>query len=69
MLLWLVSKKVNPALIALNKLNACIKIQKLLIPQQRKNFFTLSHKGVLGRYEGEAHGGEDYVIPPNDKWV
>lgn len=31
-----ISKKVDPALIALNKLNTCTKIQRLLIPQQRK---------------------------------
>nr|YP_010391849.1 hypothetical protein RF2 [Avicennia officinalis]UPX05340.1 hypothetical protein RF2 [Avicennia officinalis] len=35
--------KVDPALIAPNKLNTCIKIRRLLIPQQRKHFFTLSY--------------------------
>ncbi|CAL8112480.1 unnamed protein product [Prunus armeniaca] len=33
----------DPALIAPNKLNTCIKIRRLLIPQQRKHFFTLSY--------------------------
>jgi len=37
-----IPKKVDPALIAPNKLSTCIKIRKLLIPQQRKHFFTLS---------------------------
>nr|YP_010127171.1 Ycf2 [Alhagi sparsifolia]QPO07237.1 Ycf2 [Alhagi sparsifolia] len=36
-------QKVDPALIAPNKLNTCIKIRRLLIPQQRKHFFTLSY--------------------------
>ncbi|KAL4356124.1 hypothetical protein AHAS_Ahas09G0055300 [Arachis hypogaea] len=36
-------QKVDPALIAPNKLNTCIKIQRLLILQQRKYFFTLSY--------------------------
>ncbi|KAL3806107.1 hypothetical protein ACJIZ3_000023 [Penstemon smallii] len=35
--------KVDPALIAPNKLNTCIKIRRLLIPQQRKHFFILSY--------------------------
>ncbi|CAL9028399.1 unnamed protein product, partial [Prunus brigantina] len=35
-----IPKKVDPALIASNKLNICIK---LLIPQQRNHFFTLSY--------------------------
>ncbi|KAL3629783.1 Protein Ycf2 [Castilleja foliolosa] len=38
-----IPQKVDPALIPLNKLNTCIKIQRLLIPQQRKHFFTLSY--------------------------
>ncbi|RZC71278.1 hypothetical protein C5167_034471 [Papaver somniferum] len=38
-----IPQKVDPALIAPNKLNTCIKIQRLLIPQQRKHFFTLSY--------------------------
>nr|YP_010448625.1 hypothetical protein RF2 [Schnabelia terniflora]YP_010448648.1 hypothetical protein RF2 [Schnabelia terniflora]UTS56660.1 hypothetical protein RF2 [Schnabelia terniflora]UTS56661.1 hypothetical protein RF2 [Schnabelia terniflora]UZG90256.1 Ycf2 [Schnabelia terniflora]UZG90279.1 Ycf2 [Schnabelia terniflora] len=38
-----IPQKVDPALIAPNKLNACIKIRRLLIPQQRKHFFTLSY--------------------------
>ncbi|WMV58990.1 hypothetical protein MTR67_052375 [Solanum verrucosum] len=38
-----IPQKVDPALIALNKLNMCIKIRRLLIPQQRKHFFTLSY--------------------------
>nr|YP_010484390.1 Ycf2 [Tamarix laxa]YP_010484406.1 Ycf2 [Tamarix laxa]UVW79610.1 Ycf2 [Tamarix laxa]UVW79611.1 Ycf2 [Tamarix laxa] len=37
-----IPKKVDPALIAPNKFNTCIKIRRLLIPQQRKHFFTLS---------------------------
>nr|YP_009758329.1 hypothetical chloroplast RF21 [Vavilovia formosa]QIN90136.1 hypothetical chloroplast RF21 [Vavilovia formosa] len=36
-------KKVDPSLIAPDKLNKCIKIRKLLIPQQKKHFFTLSY--------------------------
>nr|YP_010463736.1 Ycf2 [Sedum bulbiferum]YP_010463753.1 Ycf2 [Sedum bulbiferum]UUL70648.1 Ycf2 [Sedum bulbiferum]UUL70665.1 Ycf2 [Sedum bulbiferum] len=35
--------KVDPALIVPNKLNTCIKIRRLLIPQQRKHFFNLSY--------------------------
>nr|YP_009365535.1 hypothetical chloroplast RF2 [Dioscorea villosa]YP_009365552.1 hypothetical chloroplast RF2 [Dioscorea villosa]YP_009485094.1 Ycf2 [Dioscorea collettii]YP_009485113.1 Ycf2 [Dioscorea collettii]ARJ60992.1 hypothetical chloroplast RF2 [Dioscorea villosa]ARJ60993.1 hypothetical chloroplast RF2 [Dioscorea villosa]ATN95674.1 Ycf2 [Dioscorea collettii]ATN95681.1 Ycf2 [Dioscorea collettii] len=35
--------KVDPALIAPNKLNTCIKIRRLLIPQRRKHFFILSY--------------------------
>ena len=38
-----IPKKVDPALIAPNKLNTCIKIRRLLIPHQRKHFFTLSY--------------------------
>nr|QTC31464.1 hypothetical chloroplast RF21 [Pisum sativum subsp. elatius] len=38
-----VPKKVDPSLIAPNKLNKCIKIRRLLIPQQKKHFFTLSY--------------------------
>lgn len=38
-----IPQKVDPALIAPNKLNTCIKIRSLLIPQQRKHFFTLSY--------------------------
>nr|AIJ28034.1 hypothetical chloroplast RF21 [Trifolium lupinaster] len=38
-----IPQKVDPALIAPNKLNICIKIRRLLIPQQRKHFFTLSY--------------------------
>nr|KJB15229.1 hypothetical protein B456_002G166000 [Gossypium raimondii] len=38
-----IPQKVDPTLIVSNKLNTCIKIQRLLIPQQRKNFFTLSY--------------------------
>nr|YP_010330803.1 hypothetical protein RF2 [Parietaria floridana]YP_010330820.1 hypothetical protein RF2 [Parietaria floridana]UNY34025.1 hypothetical protein RF2 [Parietaria floridana]UNY34042.1 hypothetical protein RF2 [Parietaria floridana] len=38
-----IPQKVDPALIALNKLNTCIKIRRLLIPQQRKHFFALSY--------------------------
>nr|YP_010567975.1 hypothetical chloroplast RF21 [Dracocephalum rupestre]YP_010567995.1 hypothetical chloroplast RF21 [Dracocephalum rupestre]UZC55688.1 hypothetical chloroplast RF21 [Dracocephalum rupestre]UZC55689.1 hypothetical chloroplast RF21 [Dracocephalum rupestre]WCR50840.1 Ycf2 protein [Dracocephalum rupestre]WCR50857.1 Ycf2 protein [Dracocephalum rupestre] len=38
-----IPQKVDPALIAPNKLNMCIKIRRLLIPQQRKHFFTLSY--------------------------
>nr|YP_009988060.1 hypothetical protein RF2 [Medicago edgeworthii]QNM38298.1 hypothetical protein RF2 [Medicago edgeworthii] len=37
-----IPQKVDPALIAPNKLNTCIKIRRLLIPQQRKNFFSLA---------------------------
>ncbi|XP_056863570.1 protein Ycf2-like [Raphanus sativus] len=38
-----IPQKVDPALIAPNKLNTCIKIRRLLIPQQRMHFFTLSY--------------------------
>nr|AYH52059.1 Ycf2 [Amphilophium buccinatorium] len=38
-----IPQKVDPALIAPNKLNTCIKIRRLLIPQRRKHFFTLSY--------------------------
>nr|YP_009689976.1 hypothetical protein RF2 [Justicia leptostachya]YP_009689995.1 hypothetical protein RF2 [Justicia leptostachya]QEJ80868.1 hypothetical protein RF2 [Justicia leptostachya]QEJ80879.1 hypothetical protein RF2 [Justicia leptostachya] len=38
-----IPQKVDPALIAPNKLNTCIKIRRLLIPKQRKHFFTLSY--------------------------
>ncbi|XP_070023423.1 protein Ycf2-like [Nicotiana sylvestris] len=38
-----IPQKVDPALIAPNKLNTCIKIRRLLLPQQRKHFFTLSY--------------------------
>nr|ATL62811.1 Ycf2 [Lasianthus sp. Kainulaninen et al. 17] len=38
-----IPQKVDPALIAPNKLNTCIKIRGFLIPQQRKHFFTLSY--------------------------
>nr|YP_010173314.1 hypothetical chloroplast RF2 [Medicago praecox]QSJ48495.1 hypothetical chloroplast RF2 [Medicago praecox]UZC32126.1 hypothetical protein RF2 [Medicago praecox]UZC32202.1 hypothetical protein RF2 [Medicago praecox] len=38
-----IPQKVDPALIAPNKLNTCIKIRRLLIPQQRKHFFSLAH--------------------------
>ena len=33
----------DPTLTAPNKLNTCIKIRRLLIPQQQKHFFTLSY--------------------------
>nr|YP_010631521.1 Ycf2 [Pimpinella valleculosa]WBN98586.1 Ycf2 [Pimpinella valleculosa] len=43
-----IPQKVDPALIAPNKLNTCIKIRRLLIPQQQKHFFTLSYtRGFL----------------------
>ncbi|URD90448.1 hypothetical protein MUK42_26828 [Musa troglodytarum] len=38
-----IPQKVDPALIASNKLNTCIKIRRLLIPQQRKHFLILSY--------------------------
>ena len=38
-----IPQKVDPALIALNELNTCIKIRRFLIPQQCKHFFTLSY--------------------------
>nr|YP_010349193.1 hypothetical protein Ycf2 [Iris x hollandica]UNV38079.1 hypothetical protein Ycf2 [Iris x hollandica] len=38
-----IPQKVDPALIAPNKLNTCIKIRRLLIPQQRKHLFILSY--------------------------
>nr|AGW04483.1 hypothetical chloroplast protein [Astephanus triflorus] len=38
-----IPQKVDPALIAPNKFNTCITMRRLLIPQQRKDFFTLSY--------------------------
>nr|YP_010892211.1 hypothetical chloroplast RF2 [Ludwigia hyssopifolia]YP_010892228.1 hypothetical chloroplast RF2 [Ludwigia hyssopifolia]WJO89907.1 hypothetical chloroplast RF2 [Ludwigia hyssopifolia]WJO89924.1 hypothetical chloroplast RF2 [Ludwigia hyssopifolia] len=38
-----IPQKVDPYLIAPNKLNTCIKIRRLLSPQERKHFFTLSY--------------------------
>nr|YP_009493628.1 hypothetical protein RF2 [Eucommia ulmoides]YP_009493650.1 hypothetical protein RF2 [Eucommia ulmoides]AWN56550.1 hypothetical protein RF2 [Eucommia ulmoides]AWN56572.1 hypothetical protein RF2 [Eucommia ulmoides]AZT79313.1 hypothetical protein RF2 [Eucommia ulmoides]AZT79335.1 hypothetical protein RF2 [Eucommia ulmoides] len=38
-----IPQKVDPALISPNKLNTCIKIRRLLSPQQRKHLFTLSY--------------------------
>nr|YP_010400516.1 hypothetical chloroplast RF21 [Phedimus odontophyllus]YP_010400533.1 Ycf2 protein [Phedimus odontophyllus]YP_010400601.1 hypothetical chloroplast RF21 [Phedimus yangshanicus]UQS79163.1 hypothetical chloroplast RF21 [Phedimus yangshanicus]UQS79180.1 Ycf2 protein [Phedimus yangshanicus]UQS79248.1 hypothetical chloroplast RF21 [Phedimus odontophyllus] len=38
-----IPQKVDPVLIVPNKLNTCIKIRRLLIPQQRKHFFNLSY--------------------------
>nr|YP_006665824.1 hypothetical chloroplast RF21 [Elodea canadensis]YP_006665841.1 hypothetical chloroplast RF21 [Elodea canadensis]AEY84697.1 hypothetical chloroplast RF21 [Elodea canadensis]AEY84714.1 hypothetical chloroplast RF21 [Elodea canadensis] len=38
-----IPRKVDPALIAPNKLNTCIKIRRPLIPQQQKHFFILSY--------------------------
>nr|YP_011032047.1 hypothetical chloroplast RF2 [Diervilla lonicera]YP_011032064.1 hypothetical chloroplast RF2 [Diervilla lonicera]WRH31194.1 hypothetical chloroplast RF2 [Diervilla lonicera]WRH31211.1 hypothetical chloroplast RF2 [Diervilla lonicera] len=38
-----IPQKVDPAVIAPNKLNTCIKIRRLLIPHQRKHFLTLSY--------------------------
>nr|YP_010426286.1 hypothetical protein RF2 [Thottea sumatrana]YP_010426303.1 hypothetical protein RF2 [Thottea sumatrana]USL48281.1 hypothetical protein RF2 [Thottea sumatrana]USL48298.1 hypothetical protein RF2 [Thottea sumatrana] len=38
-----IPQKVDPALIAPDKLNTCIKVRRLLIPQQRKHFFILSY--------------------------
>nr|YP_009141474.1 hypothetical chloroplast RF21 [Lathyrus tingitanus]AIL56000.1 hypothetical chloroplast RF21 [Lathyrus tingitanus] len=38
-----IPKKVDPSLIGPDRLNTCIKIRRLLIPQQRKHFFTLSY--------------------------
>nr|YP_009557433.1 hypothetical protein RF2 [Kewa sp. GY-2019]QBC72106.1 hypothetical protein RF2 [Kewa sp. GY-2019] len=38
-----IPQKVDPVLMAPDKLNTCIKIRRLLIPQQRKHFFTLSY--------------------------
>ncbi|KAK8941366.1 Protein ycf2 [Platanthera zijinensis] len=38
-----IPQKVDPARIAPNKLNTCIKIQRLILPQQQKNFFILSY--------------------------
>nr|QTI91210.1 Ycf2 [Echinocactus grusonii] len=37
-----VPQKVDPSLIALNRLNTCMKIRRLIIPQRRKHLFTLS---------------------------
>nr|QXO02874.1 Ycf2 [Cheirostylis montana]QXO02886.1 Ycf2 [Cheirostylis montana] len=38
-----IPQKLDPALIAPNKFNTCIKIRRLLLPQQRKHFFILSY--------------------------
>nr|YP_010273735.1 hypothetical chloroplast RF21 [Dinetus racemosus]YP_010273752.1 hypothetical chloroplast RF21 [Dinetus racemosus]UKO32143.1 hypothetical chloroplast RF21 [Dinetus racemosus]UKO32160.1 hypothetical chloroplast RF21 [Dinetus racemosus] len=38
-----IPQKVDPALIAPQKLNTCIKLRRLLISQQRKYFFILSY--------------------------
>nr|AKP95073.1 hypothetical chloroplast RF2 [Anoectochilus roxburghii]AKP95085.1 hypothetical chloroplast RF2 [Anoectochilus roxburghii] len=38
-----IPQKVDPALIAPKKFNTCIKIRRLLLPQQRKHFFILSY--------------------------
>nr|YP_009994476.1 Ycf2 protein [Cuscuta pedicellata]QNP08599.1 Ycf2 protein [Cuscuta pedicellata] len=37
-----IPQKVDPALIAPKRLNTCIKLRRLVSPQQRKYFFTLS---------------------------
>nr|QTI91350.1 Ycf2 [Ferocactus latispinus] len=37
-----IPQKVDPSLIAPNRLNTCMKIRRLLIPQRRKHLFTLS---------------------------
>nr|WRY72286.1 hypothetical chloroplast RF21 [Sclerocactus unguispinus]WRY72303.1 hypothetical chloroplast RF21 [Sclerocactus unguispinus] len=37
-----IPQKLDPSLIGLNRLNTCIKIRRLLIPQRRKHLFTLS---------------------------
>nr|YP_008378825.1 putative protein RF21 [Najas flexilis]YP_008378836.1 putative protein RF21 [Najas flexilis]AFY64115.1 putative protein RF21 [Najas flexilis]AFY64116.1 putative protein RF21 [Najas flexilis] len=38
-----IPQKVDPSLIAPNKLNTCIKIRRLPIPEQRKHLFLLSY--------------------------
>ncbi|XP_057532975.1 protein Ycf2-like [Amaranthus tricolor] len=38
-----IPQKLDPALIAPNQLNTCIKIRRLRMPQQRKHFLTLSY--------------------------
>nr|WRH31715.1 Ycf2 [Pereskia aculeata]WRH31730.1 Ycf2 [Pereskia aculeata] len=38
-----IPQKVDPSLIAPNRLNTCMKIRRLLIPQRRKHLFTLSY--------------------------
>ncbi|KAL6586369.1 Protein Ycf2 [Orobanche minor] len=35
--------QVDPSLLAPNKFNTCIKIRRIIIPQQRKHFFNLSY--------------------------
>ncbi|KAL6511526.1 ATPase [Orobanche minor] len=37
------SERLDPSLLAPNKFNTCIKIRRLIIPQQRKHFFNLSY--------------------------
>ncbi|KAL6556208.1 Protein Ycf2 [Orobanche gracilis] len=38
-----IPNQVDPSLLAPNKFNTCIKIRRLIIPQQRKHFFNLSY--------------------------
>ncbi|KAG4125681.1 hypothetical protein ERO13_D10G110850v2 [Gossypium hirsutum] len=42
-----IPQKVDTTLITPNKLNTCIKIRMLLIPQQQKHFFTLSYTRIF----------------------
>ncbi|TYH49372.1 hypothetical protein ES332_D10G131600v1, partial [Gossypium tomentosum] len=42
-----IPQKMDTTLITPNKLNTCIKIRMLLIPQQQKHFFTLSYTRIF----------------------
>ncbi|KAK8939404.1 Protein ycf2 [Platanthera guangdongensis] len=53
-----IPQKVDPALIAPNKLNTCIKIQRLLLTQQRKHFFILSYTRVFHLEKTMFHTNE-----------
>ncbi|CAK7332333.1 unnamed protein product, partial [Dovyalis caffra] len=61
-----IPQKVDPALIAPNKLNTCIKIRRLLIPQQRKHVFTLSYsKSWVNEIASDpTHVNSDPSNPP-----
>nr|YP_009450099.1 hypothetical chloroplast RF2 [Burmannia championii]YP_009450106.1 hypothetical chloroplast RF2 [Burmannia championii]ANK36296.1 hypothetical chloroplast RF2 [Burmannia championii]ANK36303.1 hypothetical chloroplast RF2 [Burmannia championii] len=62
-----IPQKVDPTLIAPNKLNTCIKIRRLLIPQQRKHFFILSYtRGfLLEKKKFHTNGFESITMGSN----
>nr|YP_009166648.1 photosystem I assembly protein Ycf2 [Epipremnum aureum]YP_009166669.1 photosystem I assembly protein Ycf2 [Epipremnum aureum]ALB38626.1 photosystem I assembly protein Ycf2 [Epipremnum aureum]ALB38647.1 photosystem I assembly protein Ycf2 [Epipremnum aureum] len=58
-----IPKKVDPALIAPNKSNTCIKVRRLLIPQRRKHLFTLLYtKGFHLEKEKQIKGFESMPV-------